>query len=233
MNLPATQSVQAKHVAAFGAWFIAVAAAVFELKVRRGQAVHTRLVVALGVLLTEEPSAQSIHGWHAVAGLPSWSQFPLPQVTAAAAPPAQYWPATHAAHMTGVVGVAAAVWCVPAEHRPTGVHALVLDAVEYVPVGQLMQTWLAIALPAVEIYWLAGHAVQAVHVAALLPRLNWPVAHPVQTRSAISVPAVPTNVPAPHVRQVVHMVALSAALNVPALQAVHVRSCAALPWRLT
>jgi hypothetical protein len=52
MNLPATQSVQAKHLAAFGAWFIAVAAAVFELKVPVAHAMHTRLVVALGVLLT-------------------------------------------------------------------------------------------------------------------------------------------------------------------------------------
>jgi hypothetical protein len=40
----------------------------------------------------------------------------------AVVPPAQYVPASHAAHVGGIVDVPGAVWTVPAAHAPIAVH---------------------------------------------------------------------------------------------------------------
>jgi len=64
-------------------------------------------------------------------------------------PPAQYVPASHAAHTTGEVGVDAAVCSVPAAHVPAGRQRLSFGSDVYVSAAQVAHCRFATALPSV------------------------------------------------------------------------------------
>ena len=83
----------------------------------------------------------------------SSSQVPAAHVTAAAAPPAQYAPALHGAHVTvSLVVDALAVCCVPALQTSLGRHALMLALAAYVPLAQGVQVRSCVLDPGVLTY---------------------------------------------------------------------------------
>jgi hypothetical protein len=68
-----------------------------------------RFVVGDPATDTNCPAEHDDHATHAVDGSPSWSHVPLGHSTLRVSPPGQNHPATHGAHVGGVVDVAATV----------------------------------------------------------------------------------------------------------------------------
>jgi hypothetical protein len=94
--------------------------------------VHIRsAVVEPGfVVEMDEPALQLLQPVQLLAGFMSLSQVPLGQAVPGLVAPGQYQPAGQAAHVAFVVDVGGAVWCEPAVHKRTSVHALELTASE-------------------------------------------------------------------------------------------------------
>jgi hypothetical protein len=151
---------------------------------------QTWSLVALPGVRTVVHAVQSTHG---VAGFPSLSQLPSPQLTTGLVPPAQYSPALQGVHSGGVVGVPAAVCTVPAGHAPK-------------------QTWSLVAVPGLRT---DVHDVQSTHAVAGLPSLSQlptpqlttglvppaqysPALQRVHAGGVVEVPATTCTVPAGH-----------------------------------
>ena len=111
-KLPGAQLVIGVQLAAF----------VVVLKLPTAHAVHVRLVVALPSSEWAWPARQSVHATHAVAGFMSWSHVPLAHTCAVALPPAQWFPASQAAHTGGDVDPPVVFCTEPAGHSPSGTH---------------------------------------------------------------------------------------------------------------
>ena len=116
-KLPAGQSVHGAHAAAFSS----------VLKVPLRHPVHVLSAVAVPGVCTCCPAAHTRHRTHAVALRPSSSHVPLTQASFAAAPPAQYVPASHASHCPGDACT------VPGWHSPGPMHLAWLTVVEVLP----------------------------------------------------------------------------------------------------
>jgi hypothetical protein len=131
-----------------------------------------------------------------VAALPSSSQVPVPHETGSTPPPAQYVPGSQAAHWTGEVAVAAAVWRWPAAQAPAGLQAVAFASALYSAAPQATQVRSAVAVPAESARLPGTQSVHAVQALALVWPLNLPLSHGAHTRSVRAVPAVATYWPA-------------------------------------
>jgi hypothetical protein len=99
--IPATHAGdQAWHAVAF----------VVVLYVPEVQVAQARFTVEVGAVVWYCPRLQSLHAWHAVAELPSWSQpLTVAQSTGAVMPPEQYVPTLQLVHPRSLVDVGAVV----------------------------------------------------------------------------------------------------------------------------
>jgi hypothetical protein len=110
--VPGWQSVHAVQLAAL----------LVVLKVPLAQAAQVWSAVAVPGAAMLWPATQLVHATHAVDEAASSSHVPLAHACFGVAPPAQYVPASHAAHTGGEVGVPGEVCSVPASHAPCGRH---------------------------------------------------------------------------------------------------------------
>jgi hypothetical protein len=159
---------------------------------------HVRSEVAVASARTRVPGGQTLTEAQAVAGMPSLSHVPSPQVVAGLVPPAQYWPATQGSHAVALAEVPAAVWIVPAAQLPWGRQLDWFAPLEYCSLGQAVHTRSAVDEGVLLTKVPAWQVDQGAQATALETVLNAPLAHAAQTRSLVAVPSSPTRVPGRH-----------------------------------
>ena len=155
-----------------------------EYAVPTSQAAHWRSAASEPAADWPWPAGQVAHGVHESVAV----VFVLV--------PSLKWPEAHAVHMRSLLAVAAVVVWKPGPHGAlTATHTSPLSTGEYVvPTSQAAHWRSAVAVPAADWPWPAGHVAHGVHtsvavVFALVWSLKWPEAHGAHSRSLLAVAA--------------------------------------------